>query len=40
MYYTRFELQKRMVALYIANCLAIATGGVSRITISGHSVSG
>jgi hypothetical protein len=29
MYYTRLELQKRMVGLYIANCLAIATGGVS-----------
>ena len=29
MYYTRFELQKRMAGLYIANCIAIATGGVS-----------
>ena len=29
MFYTRFELQKRMVGLYIANCIAIATGGVS-----------
>ncbi|KAL1967163.1 hypothetical protein VTN77DRAFT_3454 [Rasamsonia byssochlamydoides] len=28
MYYTRFELQKRMVGLYIANCIAIATGGL------------
>ena len=28
MYYTRFELQKRMVGLYVANCVAIATGGV------------
>lgn len=29
MYYTRYELQKRMVGLYIANCIAIATSGVS-----------
>lgn len=29
MYYTRFELQKRLVGLYVANCVAIATGGVS-----------
>ncbi|PCG95454.1 hypothetical protein PENOC_077740 [Penicillium occitanis (nom. inval.)] len=28
MYYTRYELQKRMVGLYIANCIAIATSGL------------
>lgn len=38
MYYTRFELQKRMVGLYIANCIAIATGGVSSISSSFRSI--
>ncbi|QGA12527.1 hypothetical protein EYB26_000171 [Talaromyces marneffei] len=28
MYYTRYELQKRMVGLYMANCIAIATSGL------------
>ena len=34
MYYKRFELQKRMVGLYIANCIAIATGGLLAYAIT------
>ena len=37
MYYTRFELQKRMAGLYIANCIAIAFGGV-RLPLSPPSI--